>query len=149
MLSHDITAKVGSHKNRKRVGRGRGAGNGKTCGRGHKGQKSRAGYSRRALYQGGAMPLFQRIPKVGFNNFNYAKTFEIVNIIELEKLFDDGAVIDIQKLADCGLVDSDQSKVKVLGEGQLTKKFSVSAHKFSKSAEQKIADCGGSVQVVA
>ena len=149
MLSHDITAKVGSHKNRKRVGRGRGAGNGKTCGRGHKGQKSRAGYSRRALYQGGAMPLFQRIPKVGFSNFNYARTFEVVNVMQLEKLFDDGAVVDVHMLAECGLVDSDQSKVKVLGEGQLTKKLSVTAHKFSKSAEQKIAECGGSVQIVA
>lgn len=149
MLSHEITAQVGSHKTRNRVGRGRGTGNGKTCGRGHKGQKSRSGYSRKALYEGGSMPLFRKLPKVGFSNFNYAKTFEVVNIKQLEKMFEDGATIDVATLAERGLIDSSCSKVKVLGDGQLTKKFTISAHKFSKSAEQKISDCGGSVQLVA
>lgn len=149
MLNHDITSNAVKYKSRKRVGRGRGTGNGKTSGRGHKGQKSRAGYSRKTLYQGGQMPLFRRLPKVGFSNFNYETKYEIVNIKQLETIFDDGAVIEIANLVDRGLVDSAASKVKVLGDGQLTKKLTVVAHKFSKSAEQKIADCGGSTKIVA
>lgn len=149
MLSHEITSVAGKHKSRNRVGRGIGSGNGKTSGRGHKGQKSRAGYSRRAMFQGGNVPMFRKLPKVGFSNFQYARRFEIVNIMQLEKLFEDGAVVNVEQLAKCGLVDSAASKVKVLGEGQLTKKLTVTAHKFSKSAEEKIAGCGGSVEVVA
>ena len=149
MLNNEITTVAGQYKKRKRVGRGKGSGQGKTCGRGHKGCGSRPGSSARLTYEGGQMPLFRRLPKRGFNNYNFAKRFEIVNISQLERVFDDGAAINIQELATAGLVDSVKSKVKVLGDGELTKKLIVTAHKFSKSAEQKISDCGGTVKVVA
>lgn len=149
MLSHEITSVVGKHKSRKRVGRGQGSGLGKTCGRGHKGQKSRAGYSRKTMFQGGAIPLFRRYPRVGFSNYKFAVKYEIINVMQLEKFFDDGATVGIDQLAACGLIDDAKSKVKILGDGQLTKKLEVCAHKFSKSAEEKISGCGGSVKIVA
>ncbi len=149
MLSNEITAIAGSNKKRKRVGRGKGSGMGKTSGRGHKGQGSRPGSMARPTYEGGQMPLFRRLPKYGFSNFNFARRYEIVNVSQLELRFSDGAAVSISALADAGLVDSEKSKVKILGDGQLTKKLDISAHKFSKSAEQKIAGCGGSVKVVA
>lgn len=149
MLSNEITAIAGSNKKRKRVGRGNGSGLGKTSGRGHKGQHSRPGSMARPTYEGGQMPLFRRIPKYGFSNFNFARRFEIVNISQLEGIFSDGSVISIADLAVAGLVDNDKSKVKILGDGELTKKLEISAHKFSKSAQEKIAGCGGSAKVVA
>ena len=149
MLSNEITAIAGSNKKRKRVGRGKGSGHGKTSGRGHKGQHSRPGSMARPTYEGGQMPLFRRIPKYGFSNFNFARRFEIVNVSQLEGIFSDGSVISISDLAGAGLVDSDKSKVKILGDGELTKKLEISAHKFSKSAQEKIAGCGGSAKVVA
>jgi large subunit ribosomal protein L15 len=103
----------------------------------------------RPTYEGGQMPLFRRIPKYGFSNFNFARRFEIVNISQLEGIFSDGSVISIADLAVAGLVDNDKSKVKILGDGELTKKLEISAHKFSKSAQEKIAGCGGSAKVVA
>ncbi len=149
MLNDEITAITGRYKKRKRIGRGKGSGHGKTCGRGHKGCGSRPGSSARLTYEGGQMPLFRRLPKRGFNNYNFSRRYEIVNISQLERIFDDGAAINVQELATAGLVDSFKSKVKVLGDGELTKKLMVTAHKFSKSAEQKISDCGGTVKVVA
>ena len=110
MLSHEITSLVGKHKRRNRVGRGPGSGNGKTSGRGHKGQKSRAGYSRMPMFQGGSIPLFRRLPRVGFNNFNFAVKYEIINVMQLEKFFDDGATVGIEQLVKCGLVDNSSSK---------------------------------------
>ena len=149
MLNDEITAIAGRYKKRKRIGRGKGSGHGKTCGRGHKGCGSRPGSSARLTYEGGQMPLFRRLPKRGFNNYNFSRRYEIVNVSQLERIFDDGAAINVQELATAGLVDSFKSKVKVLGDGELTKKLTVTAHKFSKSAEQKISDCGGTVKVVA
>ena len=149
MLNDEITTIAGRYKKRKRIGRGKGSGHGKTCGRGHKGCGSRPGSSARLTYEGGQMPLFRRLPKRGFNNYNFSRRYEIVNISQLERIFDDGAAINVQELATAGLVDSFKSKVKVLGDGELTKKLTVMAHKFSKSAEQKISDCGGTVKVVA
>jgi large subunit ribosomal protein L15 len=149
MLNDEITAIAGRYKKRKRLGRGKGSGHGKTCGRGHKGCGSRPGSSARLTYEGGQMPLFRRLPKRGFNNYNFSRRYEIVNVSQLERIFDDGAAINVQELATAGLVDSFKSKVKVLGDGELTKKLTVMAHKFSKSAEQKISDCGGTVKVVA
>ncbi|MBN1125697.1 MAG: 50S ribosomal protein L15 [Sedimentisphaerales bacterium] len=149
MLSNEITAIAGADKKSKRLGRGKGTGHGKTSGRGHKGSGSRAGSFARATYEGGQMPLFRRLPKRGFNNFNFAKRYEIVNVSQLEKFFSDGTTISVQELAQAGLVDSTDSRVKILGDGELTKKLDVAAHKFSKSAEQKISGCGGSVKVVA
>ena len=149
MLNDEITAIAGRYKKRKRIGRGKGSGHGKTCGRGHKGCGSRPGSSTRLTYEGGQMPLFRRLPKRGFNNYNFSRRYEVVNISQLERIFDDGAAINVQELVTAGLVDSFKSKVKVLGDGELTKKLTVTAHKFSKSAEQKISDCGGTVKVVA
>lgn len=142
MLSHEITSVVGKHKTRKRVGRGRGSGVGKTAGRGNKGSLSRSGAKRYSLYQGGQIPMFRHLPKRGFNNKNFATRFEIVNVSELER-FEDGTQVGIAQLSQAGLVLGHASKVKILGDGDLTKKLQVAAHKFSKSAEQKIADCGG------
>ena len=149
MLSNEITAIVGANKKRRRVGRGKGSGHGKTCGRGHKGCGQRSGGNIRATYEGGQMPLFRRLPKRGFNNYNFARRYEIVNVSQLESFFAEGTVISIEAMASVGLVDSVQSKVKILGDGELTKKLSVSAQKFSKSAAEKISGCGGTVKVVA
>ena len=149
MLNDEITTIAGRYKKHKRLGRGKGSGHGKTCGRGHKGCGSRPGLSTRLTYEGGQMPLFRRLPKRGFNNYNFSRRYEVVNVSQLERIFDDGAAINVQELATAGLVDSFKSKVKVLGDGELTKKLMVTAHKFSKSAEQKISDCGGTVKVVA
>lgn len=149
MLSNQITAIVGAHKQRKRIGRGRATGHGKTSGRGHKGAHSRSGYARRLTAEGGQMPLFRRLPKRGFNNFNFTRRYEVVNVSQLDKQFNDGTTVSIEQLVSAGLVDNIHSRVKILGDGELTKRLSVSAHKFSKSAEQKISGCGGTVKVVA
>jgi large subunit ribosomal protein L15 len=147
MLSHEITAVVGKAKARQRVGRGRGTGHGKTCGRGQKGSKSRSGAMGTSLYEGGQMPLFRRLPKRGFSNYNFARRYEIVNISQLER-FDDGADVGAEQLSNAGLVASDKSRVKILGSGELTKKLQVTAHKFSKAAEQKIVASGGTAKVI-
>ena len=147
MLNHEITSVAGKYKSRKRVGRGSGSGSGKTCGRGHKGSGSRAGSSAVSLFEGGQMPLFRRIPKRGFSNFKFATHYEVVNVLQLER-FDDGSTVSVEQLSDAGLVDSCKSKVKILGDGELTKKLDVNAHKFSKTAEQKIVASGGTAKVV-
>jgi len=149
MLSNEITEIAGASKKRKRVGRGRGTGQGKTCGRGHKGAHSRSGWSARAMYEGGQMPLFRRLPKRGFNNINFGRRYEIVNVSDLERRFSEGTTISVEELVAAGLVASAQSRVKILGDGELTKRLVVVAHKFSKSAEQKISGCGGTAKVVA
>jgi len=147
MLDYQITSIAGRHKSRKRVGRGTGSGRGKTCGRGHKGSGSRAGATSRSLYEGGQMPLVRRVPKRGFSNYKFARRYEIVNLIQLED-FDDGSVVGVERLFEAGLVDSADSRVKVLGKGDLTKRLEVSAHRFSKAAEQKIVACGGTAKLI-
>lgn len=147
MLNYEITSIVGKRKSRRRVGRGTGTGRGKTCGRGHKGSGSRAGSSSISLYEGGQMPLFRRLPKRGFSNKNYATRYEIVNLSQLER-FDDGAAVGAEQLSNAGLIDRLESKVKILGDGELTKRLEVTAHKFSKTAEQKIMACGGTAKVI-
>ena len=147
MLNHEITSIAGKHRRRRRVGRGTGSGYGKTCGRGHKGAGSRAGSKSISLYEGGQMPLFRRLPKRGFNNYKFAKRCEIVNVCQLER-FEDGAIVGVEQLSGAGLIDSIKSRVKILGKGDLTKKLQVTAHKFSKNAEQKIAASGGIVKIV-
>jgi large subunit ribosomal protein L15 len=147
MSSSEITSLAAKHKARKRVGRGTGSGHGKTCGRGHKGSGSRAGSSALSLHEGGQMPLFRRLPKRGFSNYKFAENYQIVNVSQLEG-FDDGADIGIKQLSSVGLVLSCKSKVKILGDGELTKKLQVAAHKFSKTAEQKIVASGGTVRVI-
>ena len=147
MLSHEITSIAGKHKARKRVGRGNGSGHGKTCGRGHKGSLSRAGSSLRLLYEGGQMPLFRRLPKRGFSNYKFAARYEIVNVLQLER-FEEGTSIGLEQLSDAGLIDSCRSRVKILGNGELTKRLEVAAHKFSRAAEQKIVGCGGTTKII-
>jgi len=147
MLNYQITSVVGKHKPRRRIGRGTGSGHGKTCGRGHKGQGSRAGSTSMTLHEGGQMPLFRRLPKRGFSNYKFATRYEIVNVSQLER-FDDGIAIGAEQLSNVGLVDSVKSKVKILGNGELTKKLQVTANKFSKTAEQKIVASGGTAKVI-
>ena len=147
MYEWQITSVAGKHKARKRLGRGSGSGHGKTCGRGHKGSRSRSGARRSGEHEGGQIPMFRRMPKRGFNNFDFAQRYEVVNVSQLER-FEDGSVVSLQQFSDVGLIDSGKSKVKILGGGALTKRLQVTAHKFSKAAEQKITDCGGTVQLV-
>ena len=147
MLNYEITSIAGKHRRRRRVGRGTGTGRGKTCGRGHKGSGSRAGSTSTSLYEGGQMPLFRRLPKRGFSNYNFATCYQIVNVSQLER-FDEGDAVGIEQLSDAGLIDSLKSKVKILGDGELTKKLEVTAHKFSKTAEQKIIGCGGTAKQI-
>ena len=147
MLNYEITSVAGKNKARRRVGRGTGTGRGKTCGRGHKGAGSRAGSSSRSLSEGGQMPLFRRLPKRGFSNYKFATRYEIVNVLQLER-FDDGTAVGLDRLSKAGLIDCRKSKVKILGNGDLTKRLDVTAHKFSKTAEQKIIGCGGTAKVI-
>ena len=147
MLSHEITSIATKNKRRKRIGRGPGSGHGKTSGRGHNGQNSRAGSTSLSLSEGGQMPLFRRIPKRGFSNYNYALRYEIINVSQLER-FDDGADIGTEQLSNAGLICNLKSKIKILGNGELTKKLQVTAHKFSKTAEQKIAASGGLAKII-
>jgi len=147
MLNHEITSVAGKHKPRRRVGRGTGTGHGKTCGRGHKGGGSRAGSTSVTLHEGGQMPLFRRLPKRGFSNYKFAIRCEIVNVSQLER-FQDDADVGIEQLSTAGLIGSAKSKIKILGKGDLTKKLRVTAHKFSKTAEQKIVASGGTAKVI-
>lgn len=142
MSNLQITSIAGKNKTRRRIGRGTGSGRGKTCGRGHKGSGSRAGATSVSLYEGGQMPLFRRLPKRGFSNYSFATRYEVVNVSQLER-FDDDAAIGTEQLSNAGLIGSRKSKVKILGNGELTKKLNVTAHKFSKTAEQKIVASGG------
>ncbi len=139
----EITRLAGRHKRRKRFGRGMGSGLGKTCGRGHKGGGSRAGWKQRGLAEGGQMPLFRRIPKRGFNNFNFRTTYSVVNVGDLEQRFEAGAKVTPAALVEVGLVRNLKTGVKILGDGTLTKKLTVEAAKFSKQAAEKIKSAGG------
>ena len=143
----DVHRGIKKYKKRKRVGRGLGSGRGKTCGRGHKGQGSRAGYSVHPTFEGGQMPLVRRIPKRGFHN-RWALSVAIVNIGDLEARFDDGAEVNSETLKAKSLAKGRYDVLKVLGNGQLTKKLKVSAHRFSASAREKIEKAGGEVIVL-
>ena len=147
MELHDLHPAPGAKKSRKRIGRGPGSGTGKTAGKGHKGQKSRSGYSRRYGFEGGQMPLVRRIPKRGFCNI-FRVEFQVVNLKDLERLFVDGDTVSVEMLVEKGLVRGGKRLVKVLGDGELSKKLSVQAHKFSASARAGIEKAGGSCEVV-
>lgn len=148
MLSHEITSVVGRHKARKRLGRGRGSGQGGSAGRGTKGALSRAGAKRFSIYESGSTPYFRHLPKRGFNNKEFETRFMVVNVSQLER-FDDGAQVGAEQLSQAGLIPAITNKVKILGDGELTKRLQVVAHKFSKSAEQKIVGCGGTATKIA
>ena len=146
MELHELAPIAGSTQVGKRKGRGTGTGNGKTAGRGHKGQKARSGGGVRIGFEGGQMPLARRIPKRGFNNI-FAKPLESVNVSVLDK-FDDGAVVDAQALLDAGILSKCRYGVKILGNGEITKKLTVKAAAFSETAKQKIEAAGGKAEVV-
>ena len=145
MKLHELSPAPGSVKDVKRIGRGHGSGNGKTAGKGHKGQKARAGHGMRPGFEGGQMPLQRRIPKRGFNNI-FAEEYAIINVAALE-MFDDGAVVDVEALVKKGIVKDASKAVKVLGNGNLSKKLTVKGLNFSDTAKQKIEAVGGTVEV--
>lgn len=146
MKLHDLSAVPGSTKEPKRIGRGHGSGQGKTAGKGHKGQKARAGRGMRPGFEGGQMPLQRRVPKRGFTNI-FAKTIVAVNVGTLNQ-FDDGAVVDTQALIDAGVVKTCCDGVKVLGNGNLSKKLTVKVNAYSESAKNKIENAGGKAEVI-
>lgn len=137
---------IGSTKNRKRIGRGAGSGTGKTSGKGHKGQKARSGGSVKPGFEGGQMPLQRRLPKRGFKSLN-KKVYALVNLRDLD-VFESGSVVDLAALGKSGLVTNILDGVKVLGDGELLKALTVQAHKFSKSAQEKIEAAGGKAEVL-
>lgn len=143
MKLNEIMQQAGRHAVRKRIGRGTGSGNGKTSGRGHKGRGARAGAGQRLGYEGGQTPIIARSPQRGFSNFQFRRPVQIVNVAELER-FDDGARVDADSLCQAGLIDDVRAPVKVLGNGELTKKLTVVAAKFSAKAAEKIQAAGGS-----
>ena len=144
----EITSTAGRHSKRKRVGRGTGSGKGKTCGRGHKGLGQRSGGKTRRLFEGGASPLYMRLPKVGFSNFKFAREYYIVNVGDLDEAFDDGQRVTRETLISARLVANDKYPVKILGDGELQKKLLVEAQKFSSKAAERIEAAGGQATVV-
>lgn len=146
MKMHELAPAIGSTKESKRIGRGHGSGNGKTAGKGHKGQKARAGHGMRAGFEGGQMPLQRRVPKRGFNNI-FATEWTAINVSALE-VFEDGSTVDAQALQAAGIIKKAVNPVKVLGNGKLTKKLTVKLDAFSASAAEKINAVGGKAEVI-
>lgn len=146
MKLHEMKPVEGARKERNRVGRGMASGNGKTSGRGHKGQKARSGGGVRLGSEGGQLPLFRRLPKRGFTNIN-RKDYAIVNLDQLNR-FEDGTEITPALLIETGVVSNEKSGIKVLGNGELSKKLTVKAHKFSASAKEAIEGKGGTTEVI-
>jgi large subunit ribosomal protein L15 len=147
MRLHDLKPAEGARREKKRVGRGIGSGHGKTSCRGQKGQKARSGGGVRPGFEGGQMPLTRRLPKRGFTNI-FKKEYAIVNVGTLEERFEDGAVITPEALIESGIIKDVKDGVKILGDGDLNKKFTVRAHKFSQSAIEKIQAVGGKAEVI-
>ena len=147
MNLHELQPAAGSVKDVKRIGRGHGSGQGKTAGKGHKGQKARSGGSIRPGFEGGQMPLQRRMPKRGFNNI-FAKEFATVNVSELEKRFENGAVVDAEALIESGAIKDAKDGIKILGNGELSKNITVKAVKFTASAKEKIEKAGGTAEVI-
>lgn len=146
MKLSDLSPAAGSTQVGKRKGRGIGTGNGKTAGRGHKGQKARSGGGVRVGFEGGQMPLARRIPKRGFNNI-FAKPLDAINVSMLNR-FEDGAVVDREALLGAGVISNCKYGVKIIGNGEITKKLTVKASAFSESAKQKIEAAGGKAEVI-
>ena len=147
MKLHELSPAAGSKKEVKRIGRGAGSGQGKTAGKGHKGQKARAGRGMRPGFEGGQMPLQRRVPKRGFVNI-FGKEFSIVNVSALDQSFEDGAVVDIDALIEKGLVKKVLDGVKILGNGGISKKLTVQVNAYSEAAKQKIEAAGGKAEVI-
>ena len=147
MKLHELSPAAGSKKEVKRIGRGAGSGQGKTAGKGHKGQKARAGRGMRPGFEGGQMPLQRRVPKRGFVNI-FGKEFSIVNVSALDQSFEDGAVVDIDALIEKGLVKKVLDGVKILGNGEISKKLTVQVNAYSEAAKQKIEAAGGKAEEI-
>lgn len=146
MILNDVHRGIKKRKHRKRVGRGPGSGHGKTAGRGEKGHSSRSGFSFRLGFEGGQMPMMRRIAKRGFNNNYFSTKFAIVNIATLEQRFESGATVDAAALEKLGVVKGRYDGIKILGQGDLTKKLNVKAQEFSAAAAAKIEAAGGTVE---
>lgn len=147
MKLHELSPQAGSSKKAWRKGRGVGTGNGKTAGRGHKGQNARSGGGVRPGFEGGQIPMYRRIPKHGFSNFLFKKEYAIINVEQLEK-YENGAVISLETLINDGVVRKELNGLKVLGNGNITKKLTVQATVFSASAKEKIEAAGGKAEVI-
>ncbi|MFM1560462.1 MAG: 50S ribosomal protein L15 [Roseibacillus sp.] len=149
MKLHELKPNPGAKHRRKRLGSGESSGMGKTCGRGHKGQKSRSGGGVRPGFEGGQMPLHRRLPKKGFSNVRFRDKIAIVNVSQLNDRFEDGATVNEQALRDAGLLKGRLDAIKVLGNGDLERKLTVVADAVSATAREKIEKAGGSVEVSA
>jgi large subunit ribosomal protein L15 len=147
MKLHELEKNIGATKRRKIVGRGRGSGLGKTSGKGHKGQNARSGGGVRAVFEGGQTPLYRRLPKKGFNNTRFATVYAVINVSDLNR-FENGTVVSPALLKEVGLVKNQLDGIKVLGNGELNKKLTIQAHKFSKSAIEKIEKSGSKIEVM-
>lgn len=147
MKLHELSPNPGSVSSRKRVGRGPGSGLGKTSGKGHKGQNARSGGGVRVGFEGGQLPLFRRLSKRGFNNYEFRTVYATVNVSDLNR-FEDGTTVTPELLIETGLVKKELDGIKVLGNGELTKKLVVKANKFSDSAKEKIENNGGKAEVI-
>ncbi len=148
MNLNEILSAAGRNKRPKRVGRGTGSGHGKTSGRGHKGYGARSGAKKRLGYEGGQTPMLSRIPKRGFNNANFRKEYQVVNVAVLEEKFENGERVDVEALVAANIINDLVMPLKVLGDGKIDKKLTVVASKFSASAREKITKAGGTVEEV-
>jgi large subunit ribosomal protein L15 len=148
MIIDDVHRGIHKHKNRKRVGRGCGSGHGKTSGRGHKGQGSRRGSATRTVFAGGQMPIFRVVAKRGFNNNAFGDKVFALNISVLNDRFENGDTVSPETLKERGIVKANYEVLKILGNGELKKKLTVKAHKFSTSAEEKIKSAGGKAETL-
>ena len=147
MKLNELEKNIGATKKRKIVGRGRGSGLGKTSGKGHKGQNARSGGGVRAVFEGGQTPLYRRLPKRGFNNAQFRVEYAVINVSDLNR-FENGTVVSPALLKEVGLVKNQLDGIKVLGNGELTKKLTIQANKFSKTAVEKIEKSGSKIEVM-
>ena len=147
MKLHELEPNFGSTKTRKRVGRGAGSGLGKTSGKGHKGQNARSGGGVNPVFEGGQLPLYRRLPKRGFSNYDFKVRYATINVSDLNR-FDDNTLVTPALLKEVGLVKKGLDGIKVLGNGTLTKKLTIQANKFSKSAIVKIEESGSKIEVI-
>ncbi|MBO4342027.1 MAG: 50S ribosomal protein L15 [Clostridia bacterium] len=147
MKLHDLAPAAGSTKERKRIGRGPASGQGKTAGKGHKGQLARAGRGMRAGFEGGQMPLQRRVPKRGFNNI-FRTEYAVVNVATLDNKYEDGETVTVENLLEKGILSKTMDGVKVLGRGEISKKLTVQVNAFSESAKAKIEAAGGKAEVI-
>lgn len=147
MKLHELQVNQGAKQTKKRVGRGPGSGLGKTSGKGHKGQNARSGGGVRPVFEGGQLPLYRRLPKRGFSNAMFKKTYAVINVSDLNA-FEDGTEVTPELLFEMGIIKKQLSGIKVLGNGEIAKKLTVRAHKFSDVAKQKIEKAGGKAEVM-